>query len=233
LLVDQSSLIPIIGYGVITARRKKRAVRKTMSMVERDQIHAVTPQELANKLIDFGASDARVISAQSITIEDRFAEMCASPQCPNYGLAPSCPPHVMKPGEFRKLLTEYEHAIVFKIDTPTAILMSEGRREVARLIHEMSSITEQIAREAGYPNAKGLAAGSCKQNFCHDRPQCTVLASEGDCPFSDRARPSISGLGVNFLELCKLVGWHASVITGDTTPEDVPIGMLVGIVLVG
>lgn len=193
----------------------------------------IYPQELVQRLIELGASDARLIAAHLIVVEDRFAEMCASPQCPSYGLAPGCPPHVMKPAEFRGLWAQYEHALVFKIDTPTAVLMSDGRRDVAKLIHEMSSAVERLAKENGYSNSKGLAAGSCKRIFCHDHARCIVLDGDGDCLFPDIARPSISGLGVTFLELCKTVSWESNIITSETDPEDVPMGMLAGLVLIG
>ena len=192
-----------------------------------------SPQELAEKLIQLGASDARVIPARSIVVEDRFAEMCTPPQCQNYGLSPSCPPHIMKPGEFRDLLAQYEYALVFKIDAPTAVLMSDGSRAVAQLIHEMSSYIEQLAKENGYANSRGLAAGSCKRIFCHDQARCVVLQGNGKCPFEKIVRPSISGLGINFFELCKTVGWVTSIITEKTEPADVPMGMLAGIVLIG
>jgi predicted metal-binding protein len=49
-------------------------------------------QELIHKAFELGVSDAGIIAAQSIVVEDRFAEMCASPQCPGYGLSPNSPP---------------------------------------------------------------------------------------------------------------------------------------------
>ncbi len=190
-------------------------------------------QELAQYLMELGASDAKAIPASSIVVEDRFADMCASPQCTSYGLAPGCPPHVMKPSEFRELLRQYQYALIFKIDTPTAVLISDDRRDVAKLIHEMSSGTEQLAKENGYPNSKGLATGSCKRILCHDYAQCAVLYRDGDCLFPKVARPSISGLGINFMELCKVVSWQANIITSETDPDDIPIGMLAGVVLIG
>lgn len=192
-----------------------------------------SPQEFAEKLIEFGASDARVIPSRSIVVEDRFADMCSAPQCPSYGLAPSCPPHSMKPSEFRSLLSKYEYALVFKIDVPIAMLMGEDRRDVARVIHELSSNIEHLAQVSGYANAKGLAGGSCKEIFCHDQVRCVVLEGKEKCPFADTARPSISGIGVNFLELCKTVGWKANIITQETTPDQVSMGMMAGIVLLG
>jgi len=190
-------------------------------------------QELIQKAYELGASDARIIPAQSIVAEDRFAEMCSSPQCPGYGLAPSCPPHAMKPDEFRDLLTQYEHALVFKIDVPTEILLSDGRLDVAKLIHEISAGIERLAKEKGYTNSRGFAAGSCKMIFCNEHEKCIVLDKNEDCRFPDQARPSLSGLGVNSLELSKTVGWQFEKITKDTKPDDVPMGIIAGMVLIG
>lgn len=190
-------------------------------------------QELIHKAFELGASDAGIIPAQSIVVEARFAELCSSPQCPGYGLAPNCPPHAMKPDEFRDLLTHYKFALVFKIDTPTEVLLSDSRLEVAKLIHEISAGIERLAKEKGYTNSRGFAAGSCKLIFCKERATCIVLDKNEDCRFPDQARPSLSGLGVNFLELSRTLGWQFEKITKDTKPDDVPMGMMAGMVLIG
>ena len=190
-------------------------------------------QKLIQKAFELGASDAKIIPAQAVVVEDRFAEMCASPQCPGYGLAPSCPPYVMKPSEFRDLLTHYEHVLVFKIDVPTEVLLSDARHDVAKLIHKMSSDIERLAKEQGYTNSKGLAAGSCKMIFCNEHAKCIVLDKNEKCIFFDQARPSLSGHGVNFFELSKTLGWQIEKITKDTEPDDVPMGIMAGMVLTG
>lgn len=190
-------------------------------------------QELIQQAFELGVSDARVIPARSIVVEDRFAEMCSSPPCPGYGLSPSCPPQAMKPAEFRALLIHYEHALVFKIDVPTEILLSDGRLDVAKRIHVISGGIERMAKEKGYANARGFAAGSCKMIFCNEHAKCIVLDKNEDCRFPDQARPSLSGLGVNFLELSKTLGWEFEKITKDTKPDDVPMGIMVGMVLIG
>lgn len=190
-------------------------------------------QELIRHAFELGASDARIIPARSVVVEERFAEMCASPQCPGYGQAPGCPPHVMKPARFRELLTRYEHALVFKIDAPTQVLLGEERHDVAKRVHEIAAAIERLAREKGYGNSRGFAAGSCKMIFCSDRESCVVLEKGGECRFPDRARASLSGLGVNFEELCRTVGWRFEIITRDTTADEVPMGLMAGMVLIG
>jgi len=188
---------------------------------------------LIQKAFELGVSDAGIIPTQSIVVEDRFAEMCSSPQCPGYGLSPSCPPYVMKPAEFRELLTHYEYALVFKLDVPTEILLGDARLDVAKHIHVISACIERLAKENGYADSRGFAAGSCKLNFCNEYAQCVVLEKNEECRYPDQARESLSGLGVNFLELCKALGWPFEMITKDTASDDVPMGMMAGMVLIG
>lgn len=181
--------------------------------------------------LELGTSDVRIISAKAIAVEDRFALMCEPPQCPNYGQSMNCPPHAMKPGEFRILLQHYSHALVFKIDVPTQILLTDERRDVARQIHELAAAIETFARNSGYCNAKGIAAGSCKPLFCDNYVKCRALEESGTCRFPDLARPSMSGLGINFFELSRKLNWQIEKITRDSDPDTVPQGMMAGIVL--
>ncbi|MEN6376146.1 MAG: DUF2284 domain-containing protein [Smithella sp.] len=190
-------------------------------------------QDLINKAFELGVSDAGIISARSIVVEDRFVEMCATPQCPGYGQSPNCPPHAMKPGKFRKLLAQYEHVLAFKIDTPTEVLLDDRRFDVAKLIHEISAVIERLAKEKGFVHSRGFAAGSCKMIFCREQARCIVLDKNEDCRFPDKARPSLSGLGVNFLELSRMIGWQFNKITKDTKPDEVSMGMMSGMVLIG
>lgn len=192
-------------------------------------------QELIRKAIELGASDAGIIPAKSLVVEDQFAEMCSTPQyqCPGYGQSPHCPPHAMKPAEFRNILTQYEHVLVFKIDTPTEVLLDDRRFDVAKRIHEIAAEIERLAVEKGFTNSKGFAAGSCKMIFCKDHEQCIIFEKKENCRFPDKARTSTTGLGINFLELSNTVGWQFNKITQDTKPDDVSMGMMAGLVLIG
>ena len=190
-------------------------------------------QELIHKAFELGVSDAGIIPARSIVVEDRFAEMCATPQCPGYDQSPNCPPYAMKPAEFRKLLTQYEHVLVFKIDTPTEVLLDDRRFDVAKRIHEISARIERLAKKKGFVHSRGFAAGSCKMIFCKDQEKCIMLEKNENCRYTDKARPSLSGLGVNFVELSRMIGWQFNKITKDTKPDDVSMGMMSGMVLIG
>jgi predicted metal-binding protein len=178
-----------------------------------------------------GVSSARLMDASRIRVEDDLAKICEDPGCPGYGQGANCPPHVMQPAAFRRLLKQFPRALVFKFDVPTEVLLGDGRFEVSRLVHETAAAIESHALACGYTAARGLAAGSCKRIFCAAEKDCRVIADDGPCRHPDRARPSISGLGVNFFELARRVGWSIEKITRESDPNQVPMGLMAGIVL--
>ena len=190
-----------------------------------------SPNELLEYALTLGVGDARLIAADRIRVEEALAAICRDPGCPGYGQGANCPPHVMKPGAFRALLRAFPQALVFKYDVPTAVLLGDERFEVAGLIHETAVALERQALVCGYAAARGFAGGSCRRIFCAAEKNCRVLAEDGACRHPEAARPSISGLGVNFLELARVVGWPINKITRDSDPAAIPMGLMAGIVL--
>ncbi len=181
--------------------------------------------------LGLGVSDAVILPAYVVSVEDHLADYCREPRCPGYGQAANCPPHVAGPAALRRRIEQYEQALVFKFDVPTEVLLSDGRLEVARLVHETAASIERLALESGYRKAEGLAGGSCKQIFCSEYADCLVLNEGGDCRFPDQARPSMSGLGINVFELAKASGWPMNKITSESNPDEVPMGLMAGMVL--
>lgn len=188
-------------------------------------------KELVESACRFGASDATVVSASDISVEEALAYLCRDPQCENYGLSAGCPPNVSGPTGFRKLLKTVEQVVVFKIDVPWEILLSSERRDIFRLLHEVAANIEQAAVERGYPDSKAFAGGSCKQIFCHHHPHCRVLENGEPCRNSRIARPSMSGFGINVSKLMKAAGWTlnwtARVGHGNTTSMGTVCGLVV------
>jgi predicted metal-binding protein len=180
---------------------------------------------------EWGASRAATVATADIVVNDAFAALCRLPDCKVYGLSAGCPPHVGGPSEMRELLTQYERAIALKIDVPTDILLAEERFSIYRILHEIVAAVERAAVEKGFSEARAFAGGSCKRIFCDDHPDCSVLAG-GACRRPDRARPSMSGYGIDVSRLMKAAGWQMSWITRNTSAEEVPMGALVGMVLI-
>ncbi|MBV5318198.1 MAG: DUF2284 domain-containing protein [Desulfobulbaceae bacterium] len=180
-----------------------------------------------------GATAAAIIPAGSLVVEENLASLCGAPyRCPSYGLAPGCPPHAMQPEVFRELLFVYQQALVFKIEAPVAALLGQERLEIARRIHNIAATIEQEALAQGWRLAKGLAAGSCKELFCPKLAVCVVLDQGLECPHAERARPSLSALGVNFSLLTQAVGWQFEKIQAQAATAGEPaIGLMAGLVL--
>jgi predicted metal-binding protein len=84
--------------------------------------------------IRLGASDAGIISSADISVENDLANLCkGNPQCENYGLAPSCPPHVAGPSVFRQWRKKSQYSIVVRMDVPSAAMFSDERREIMQV----------------------------------------------------------------------------------------------------
>ena len=189
--------------------------------------------ELTQLACRLGAGSAKLISTTDISVEDDLADLCREPRCENYGLSTSCPPHVAGPSGFRELLKNFKKAVVFKIDVPTEILLSNERRHVFRLLHEIAAAIEQSAVDLGYSNSRAYAGGSCKRLFCQDHPACRVLTNGGDCRNPHVARPSMSGFGINVSKLMQVAGWTMSRINRETKPDAASMAMVCGLVLIG
>jgi predicted metal-binding protein len=165
-----------------------------------------------NHLVDtakgIGASDARAIFSSEIMVEEHLASLCnTDPQCENYGLSASCPPHVQGPDVFRQWLKKSTFSIVVRIDLPTEILFSNNRRGVMQLLQKIVAGVEQEAIALGFSETKSFAGGSCKNLFCREEHSCRVITEKGSCRNPDLARPSMSGFGVNVAKMLQVAGW--------------------------
>jgi len=189
-------------------------------------------EELVRLAGELGATQAGVVPADRIVIEDRLAGFCREPRCPSYGLSANCPPHTSGPAGFRELVKGFRRALVFKIEVPAEILFSSQRRELFGLLQETAANLETAAREMGYQKSKGFAGGNCKGLFCNDKPDCRVLAG-GECRNPDRARPSMSGFGINVTELMEAAGWTMNRVDQGGGSKEGSSGTLCGLVLIG
>lgn len=164
--------------------------------------------EITKRAIEIGATEAALIDSDEIRIESELASLCSgNPACENFGKAPSCPPHVGGPDAFIKWRNKSLFTIVIRIDVPSDIMFSEERREVMRLLQETLAVLERAAAEIGFTSSKAFAGGSCKKIWCSDHPDCSVLMETGPCRYPDKARPSMSGFGINVTKLMESAGW--------------------------
>jgi predicted metal-binding protein len=188
---------------------------------------------LSQETIQLGASDARIILSTDIIVENDLALLCKSdPQCENYGMSKSCPPHVPGPTMFRNWQQQSKYSIVVRIDIPSAVMFSDDRREVMQLLHEMVAGVEQKASAMGYVGSKAFAGGSCKKIFCQDHEACRALSKQGDCRNPQSARPSMSGFGINVGKLMQSAGWETKKIETKDASDMESMTWVAGLILI-
>jgi predicted metal-binding protein len=188
-------------------------------------------EELEQLAMSLGATNVAIRSTTDIKVEEQLVSFCKDPRCSNYGLSPSCPPHVSGPDGFRTLLNNRSHVLVIRIVAPSSVLFSDERREFMAFLHELVATVELAAIEKGYTKSKAFAGGSCKDLFCVAEDDCNVLAGRGKCRNPDRARQSMSGFGVNVSHLIKTCGWESNIKVKE--PHDDHMTWVAGIVLLG
>jgi len=89
---------------------------------------------LKDQALELGATEAKVIPANEIVVENRVVLKCKI-GCNNFGKTLMCPPYAPSVEDFRKTLREYSYALVLKFKS-----QAEATPEVATLLSMMKMI---------------------------------------------------------------------------------------------
>ena len=154
--------------------------------------------------IELGATDAKVIRAEDIVVDERVRGKCRYPTCPSYNTNMNCPPHTMGLDEFRTLLGKYRYGILFKIDV-TSGSMDDFKVANRRTLMNILWRTESAAFYDGHYFATGFGGTNCKDIFC-PKLECAALAGKG-CRNEFKARPGMHGMGIDVFATAARVGW--------------------------
>ena len=186
---------------------------------------------LLEKAMTLGASEAAVVQAGQIRVQEKLAELCVT-GCPNYRASASCPPAVEGPAAFRAWVMECRQAVVVRIDVPMSVLLSSERSEFMALLHEVVSGVESLAHTYGYVQSRAFAGGSCKELFCSSYPDCQAITTEKGCRNPAVARPSMSGFGIDVGQLMHLAQWPDKQLH-HTTESSEAMSWIAGLILIG
>ncbi|CCK78209.1 predicted metal-binding protein [Desulfobacula toluolica Tol2] len=189
-------------------------------------------KQLIHEAERLGASACAVISSKEIQVKDDLAALCNGEYtCPNYGLASSCPPFVKGPAEFRKWQSQSRYSITVKIELPASVMFSDERKSVMQLLHQIVAAVEQKAIKIGFGKSKAFAGGSCKELFCDDQEKCCVIAENRPCRHIEFARPSMSGFGIDVIQLMKSSGWSAQKANNANVSDKDAISWVAGLII--
>lgn len=188
------------------------------------------------RALELGATDARVVKAEDIPVDDRVTLKCRIPRCFGYGTGAHCPPHAMTPTELREILRQYRWAVFFIKEVPAEVIVRDKatikeRVAVYQEIYRMVSDIESMAFYDGHYLAFGLGAGSCRHTYCGQHPTCQALSGDR-CRFSLLSRPSMEAVGIDVYRMVAEAGWDIYPIGSGARAAAVPKGTLAGIVIV-
>ena len=136
-----------------------------------------------------GALRAKVISPSSVQTGTWVRWKCQF-GCDGYGSSLMCPPHAPTPAETRRLLDDYEQAILFEAPR------GQSKEIAARL--------ERALFLEGYYKAFGLGAGPCHL--------CETCAFEEGCRHAEEARPAMEACGIDVFATVRKHGFPIEVV---------------------
>lgn len=194
-------------------------------------------EKYRERALELGATDAKVIRSDVVVMDDRVVAKCTYPKCPGYGTNANCPPYAMNIDQARKVVDGFKYAIFIKLEVPPKD--TAGKEAIERDLatpyrKKIAEIVAKIEAEAfydGYHLAVGFGSGSCKRLFCPDI-DCIALATGKGCPHRLKARSPMEGVGMDVYTMATKVGWDIYPIGNNTSPEEVPYGLRLGLVLI-
>ncbi|MGD0919094.1 MAG: DUF2284 domain-containing protein [Thermodesulfobacteriota bacterium] len=194
-------------------------------------------EKYVQKAVSLGATDAKIITTDSVLIDERVRAKCIYPRCSQYGTCANCPPYVMELDQVRKVVNRYKYAIFIRLVVSSKNEAGIGARDKKHyakgmvLMHKIVSILEAEAFYDGYYLALGFASGSCKRAFCPET-DCNALIAGQRCRHSLRARASVEAVGIDAFAMAARIGWDIYPIGASISPDEVPYGTKLGMVLI-
>jgi predicted metal-binding protein len=188
------------------------------------------------KAIELGATRAKIVRTDEIPVDERVTMKCQVPLCFGYGVSANCPPNTMKPAELRTHLEKYRWAVFFVKEIPSEVVVRDKAtiKERVAAYQDVYKIVNGVESEAFYDGhylAFGFGAGSCRHTFCGQQEDCAVMKGT-KCRFSLRSRPSMEAVGIDVFKMVASAGWSIYPIGSDAKPDEIPCGVLAGIIIV-
>jgi len=204
------------------------------------------------KLLDEGASEAKIVPVKDIPQDPRVLLKCYFPKCPAYGRSGSCPPHVI--GDFQKareFLGAYEWAIVYRVNLskerigiftgPSQITALKNKEyyhasgSVLRYVYGMGDLVERDAFYDGHYFVINCHFGPCLYEHCEEFRDCQEM-KVGICRFPFKAKPSVEQFFcIDFLKLAARLGWEYYMLGPCALIQDFPEEYepyLIGVILI-
>lgn len=185
----------------------------SVPLIKKDESISVNEklEELLEVALKAGATEARLMDVKDVVVDERVQFKCFIPRCNAYGNCLTCPPHTPSVDAFRKVLSNYQKAVIVQLETDRNSLDKSESQTLADLnlvngiykellpykfkLHDVIEAVERAAFKLGFVFAAGLGAGRC--NLCGD--QCPGIL-DGQCRHPFRARPAVEAMGIDIVQ---------------------------------
>ncbi len=151
---------------------------------------------------DLGATDAKPIKAAEIFVANWVRLKCQF-GCDGWGQCLTCPPNSPTPETTRKVLAEYEWAILVHV--------AKNKKGDWKSIREIIPKLEREIFLSGYYAAFGFASGPCYL--------CSECNLKG-CKHPEEARPSMEAAGINVYATAHRAGFPLKVVKAETDSQN-------------
>ena len=194
-------------------------------------------EKYRQRAIELGATDAKIITADMVLIDERVRAKCMTPLCTSYGTNANCPPNAPELDLVRRIVNNFRYAIFFWMKVPSEEMSGpefRQKRLAARSAIKNFEIVSKIESEAfydGYHLAVGFGGGPCKIYFCPDK-ECSAIVPGQPCRHALRARHSMEGAGMDAFTMAARAGWEVYPIGDTAQPSEVPHASRLGLVLI-
>jgi predicted metal-binding protein len=163
-------------------------------------------RELCDEARQMGALDAVVISPPRQVFTATWVRLRCQYGCLEYGQCLTCPPHSPTPETTRKMLDEYDAAILVHGNQWSLV------REIAQALERKAFLT-------GYYKAFAFLCGPC--DLCK---KCAVAKQQrgvgGVCLHPDLARPAMEAAGIDVFATARATGLSIEVVPAEDCPQN-------------
>jgi len=185
--------------------------------------------------IEFGATDAKIITSDMVLIDERVRAKCIQPKCEFYGTNANCPPNSFDMDMIRKIVNKFRYAIFVYMKIPSKDMCGDDWQKSATRsaiqLFKIVSMVESAAFYDGYHLALGFGSGPCIIYFCPNQ-ECAALAPGKGCRHALKARTAMEGVGIDAYTMAAKVGWDIYPIGRISQPSEIPNASRLGLVLI-
>ena len=172
--------------------------------------------QLVEVAIKAGATNAGIIPAKQVVVDQRVRLKCEVPRCAGYGQFLTCPPHVMPVETFKKVLSGYKWGLLVQVEAKGIDSTDKGKGRInptilkkykdlhrpfkLKLLRIVETV-ESAAFKQGMRFASGFVGGSCI--LCK---RCVDDKSSQPCRHPFRARPPMEAVGIDVIKTASNAG---------------------------